>query len=298
VTRHLSDDEVGQIARSVARYEPEPEPPILRVQKAQAHADAETGEVEEEEYKGPRLVRLSDVKAEPIDWLWLNFLARKKLAFCDGDPGIGKTFAMLAVAAAITSGRGMPGLPSGDPRTVILLTAEDDLEDTIRPRIEMLGGDPERLFSFDDLFQLDEFGIALLNTAMEEVQPALLIIDPIMAFIPGNVDIYKPNQVRRITNPLRQLAKRYNCAIVGIRHLTKGQKDRALYRGAGGMDFAGAARTVLLVGADPDNPDRRAIVQTKTNLGPKGASVGYSLDDGVFRWTGDTDLTADHLAEG
>lgn len=243
-----------------------------------------------------RFVCMADVVAEPVNWLWEGFLARGKFALWEGDPGIGKTYALLAAGASITRGYPLPGMEPMEPANVMLLTVEDDLPDTIKTRLESLGADMTRFFAYDDILSFDDTGFAWLGAEIARLQPALVIVDPIMGYIPGNIDIYKPNQIRRITTPLRMLAKEYDCAMVGIRHLTKGQKDRAIYRGSGGMDFVGASRLVVLVGYDPDDREKRAIVQTKTNLGKPGRSVGYSIDpEGRFFWTGESNLTADKL---
>lgn len=243
----------------------------------------------------PSLVCMADVVAEPVDWLWTDFLARGKFALWEGDPGVGKTFALLAAGSQLTRGWGLPGMEARDPMNVLLLTVEDDLADTIKPRLEALKADTSRFYAFDDSLQLDDNGLALLDRMMDTVKPGLLILDPIMAYIPGTIDIYKPNQIRRITTPLKALADKYNCALVGIRHLTKSQKDRAIYRGAGGMDFVGASRIVVLVGADPNDAKKRAIVNTKTNLGGQGRSVGYTVEGGEFYWTGESGVTADEI---
>jgi putative DNA primase/helicase len=240
---------------------------------------------------------MADVEPEEIDWLWEGFLARGKFGLWEGDPGVGKTFALLAVGAAITRGWALPGMDiPTEPGNVMLLTLEDDLADTIRPRLDKLGADVSRFFAFDGMLQFDEAGITDLRVEMARIEPKLLIIDPIMAYIPGKVDIYKPNQVRTITNPLGQLGKDFDCAVAGIRHLTKSQKERAIYRGAGGIDFVGASRLVVLIGMDPDNDGQRAIVRTKGNLGAAPQSVNFSLDaEGTFLWAGSTQVSPERL---
>lgn len=252
-------------------------------------------QTERVDYGVPGLVCMADVVAEPVDWLWTDFLARGKFALWEGDPGVGKTFALLAASSSLTRGWGLPGMEARDPMNVLLLTVEDDLADTIKPRLEQLQADTNRFFAYDDSLSLDDAGLERLDKMMDRVKPGLLILDPIMAYIPGTIDIYKPNQIRRITTPLKALADKYNCALVGIRHLTKSQKDRAIYRGAGGMDFVGASRIVVLVGADPNDTHKRAIVNTKTNLGGQGRSVGYTVQNGDFFWMGESSVTADEI---
>jgi putative DNA primase/helicase len=267
---------------------------------AQATPDLEdvTDTPEPEEGKAPTRFRcMADVEPEEVDWLWEGFLARGKFGLWEGDPGIGKTFALLAAGTAISRGVALPGMAAPpEPGNVMLLTLEDDLADTIRPRLDRLGADVSRFYAFDEMLQFDPAGITELSVEMARIRPSLLIIDPIMAYIPAKTDIYKPNQIRTITTPLRMLAKAHNCAVVGIRHLTKGQKDRAIYRGAGGMDFVGASRLVILVGMDPDKSGQRAIVQTKSNLGAAALSVNFTLDAaGNFEWVGSGYVSAERI---
>lgn len=265
--------------------------PNLEEQEGQADEEPE------ERADPPKFKCMADVRAEPIDWLWPGFLARGKFGLWEGDPGIGKTFALLAAGTALTRGWALPGMGAGgEPSNVMLLTMEDDLSDTIRPRLDRMEADVSRFYAYDEMLQFDEAGLADLSVEMARIRPSLLIVDPIMAYIPGRVDIYKPNQIRQITNPLRMLARAHGCAIVGIRHLTKGQKDRAIYRGSGGMDFVGASRLVVLVGMDPDRPGQRAIVQTKSNLGAPPMSVNFTLEaDGTFLWAGHSHASAERI---
>jgi hypothetical protein len=94
---------------------------------------------------------------------------------------------------------------------------------------------------------------------------------------------------------LALMAGKYHCAIVAVRHLTKGGKDKAIYRGIGSIDFTAACRSVLLVGSDPDDSNRRAMVQIKNNLAEMGCSIGYEIRDGKFSWTGISTLTAGRI---
>jgi putative DNA primase/helicase len=248
----------------------------------------------------PRMhaVRIADVTAEEVDYLWGGFLAMKKFALWEGDPGIGKTYALLAAGAAVTRGWGLPGMPEREPANVMLLTMEDDLADTIRPRLELLDADLTRFYAYDQPLHLDNGGIADLSAELARVKPALLVIDPIMAYVSGKIDIYKPNQIRLITTPLSMLAREHGCAVVGIRHITKAEKQRAIYRGNGGMDWVGASRLVVLVGNDPDRPGRKVIVQTKTNVGQPVKAVGFTLEDGRFVFTDAPQTTAERVLSG
>lgn len=133
---------------------------------------------------------------------------------------------------------------------------------------------------------------------MEKHRPALVTIDPIVAYVGTGTDTHRANQVRSILAPLAVLATEFGCAVLVVRHLSKGSAARSIYRGQGSIDFTSAARSVLLTGLDPTDQERRALVQIKTNIGPTAPALGFEIPDGRFRWTGDSSLTASDLLSG
>jgi hypothetical protein len=142
----------------------------------------------------------------------------------------------------------------------------------------------------------DAAGLIQLEATIIEYKPVLVIIDPLFAYTGGKVDIHRANECRAISAPLAAVAERQGCAMVAVRHLGKARGGgHPLNAGIGSIDFAAAARSVLLVGADPDETNKRAIVQIKNNLAPHGPSIGYTLEDSCFYWTGESDLTAGRI---
>ena len=127
---------------------------------------------------------------------------------------------------------------------------------------------------------------------IELLKPAFVIIDPLVAYIGAGVDINRANETRAVMSRLAEIAELSHVAILAVRHLTKGGALKAIYRGLGSIDFTAACRSVLLAGCDPDNDQKRAIVQIKSNLAAKGSAVGFELKEGSFCWTGESDLTA------
>ncbi|MEW6212387.1 MAG: AAA family ATPase [Acidobacteriota bacterium] len=238
---------------------------------------------------------LADVQPESVSWLWQPYIPLGKLTIIEGDPGVGKSWATCALSTGVAAGSGPPGWTFRTPASVLMMSVEDGLSDTIRPRLDSMGADVARIFALDGAFVFNDTGLLHLEAEIIEIKPSLMIIDPLVAYIGAGVDLHKANEVRSVTARLSSLAEKYGCAIVAVRHLTKNGKDRAIYRGIGSIDFTAAARSVLLVGADPDNPTRRAIVQTKNNLAEFGAALGYEIRDGRFYWTGTSDLTASRI---
>jgi hypothetical protein len=121
------------------------------------------------------------------------------------------------------------------------------------------------------------------------------VFDTLQAFLGAAVDMHRANETRPILTGLAALAEAYDCAILVIRHLGKSAKDRAVYRGLGSIDFAAAARSILLVGHDPQQPRRRVMAHVKSSLAPHGGSLGYELREGRFWWTGPSAVSAEDL---
>jgi hypothetical protein len=271
----LPEKDVIAVARSVSRYEPK---------SADTPASSDV-----------KLRCMADVKAEAVSWLWKPYIPKGKLTLEEGDPGIGKSWVSLAIATGVTLGKGLPGQEISESGNVLLASAEDGLGDTIRPRLDAMGADVSRILAIDGALTLDDSGFALLEAYLERVSPALLIIDPLVAYIGAGVDIHRANETRSVMAQLARLAEKYEIAILAVRHLTKGSMSKAIYRGLGSIDITAACRSVLMAGSDPDNPQNRALVHIKSNLAPAGPSIGYELREGGFYWTGESPLTATQI---
>jgi hypothetical protein len=243
-----------------------------------------------------QIVRMADVEPEAVNWLWYPYIALGKQTLVDGDPGIGKSTMLCAVASAVSNGRGLPGVEPFEPGNVLMLSAEDGIADTLRPRLDAVGANVARVFALNEPLTFDAGGLLRLEAAIIEYSPLLVIIDPLFAYTGGKADIHRANECRAISAPLAAIAERQGCAIVAVRHLGKSRGGgHALNAGIGSIDFAAAARSVLLVGQDPDEPSKRAVVQIKNNLAPHGEAIGYTLEGGQFYWTGESDLTAGRI---
>ena len=251
----------------------------------------------------PRLTCLADVESEDVSWLWHPYVPIGKLTLLEGDPGLGKTWLALAISAAITTGRPLPGDSSQrSPSSCLYLTAEDGLGDTLRPRIEAAGGNPGLVVALEGAEtasgrrrEVSLGDLDVLAGALEAVRPSIVIVDPIQAFLGGGIDMHRANEVRPILSGLARLAERFSCAVIAIRHLRKTSGDRAVYRGLGSIDFAAAVRSILVVGRDPDDERRRLVAHSKSNLAEAGETLAYTLEDGAFAWDGVSELGADDL---
>lgn len=256
-----------------------------------------------DDLKGPGLsadgdiVCMKDIQAQDTEWLWFPYIPLGKVTLLEGDPGVGKSWISLAFCTAVSLGRGLPGKESIQPASTLIFTAEDGLADTIKPRLNSFGADASRIFAFEGPLALNAAGLERIESAVMESRPVLVLIDPLVAYMGAAVDLHRANETRVVMAGLGRLAERRKCAIVCVRHLSKSGKDRAIYRGLGSIDLSAACRSVLLAGSNPDEPSRRALIHIKSNLAPIGQSIGYEIQDGEFRWTGASDLTADRVLE-
>ena len=262
-------------------------------------------------YNDERLltVPLSSIPAQEVSWLWEPYIPLRKLTLVEGDPEAGKTYLLLALAAAVTRGYALPdqygkvAKPSGTPENVLYLTAEDGLADTIKQRATKCDADQDRIFVVPNAEMFPEdmkpFSLArphLLSKAIAQRQPTLAILDPLTAFLGADIDMHRANEVRPVMSTLVAMAIKYNCAIVAIRHWTKTVGGRANYRGQGNIDFLAAARSVLSVGVSPENEHMRIMAQAKNSICERGSSLVFTISDDGMQWCGTSMLTADELS--
>ena len=257
------------------------------------------------------LVRLADVRPEPIRWLWPGRIPLGKLTLIVGDPGLGKSFLTTALAATISSGGAWPdsGGECLEPASVIILNAEDALADTIRPRLDAAGADVARVHALTTVRQrngtLAAFRLVSdlprLDAALEKIGDVrLLVIDPISAYL-GGQDEHKNAEIRGLIAPLSELAERRNVAVVMITHLNKSPGGKAIYRATGSLAFVAAARVAWLVARDKDDPRRRLLLPAKSNIAVEPKGLAYRIIDGMVQWeAGEVDIQADDAlaAEG
>jgi putative DNA primase/helicase len=265
----------------------------------EAAAPVEPNEIVDDHRPAPVLKRLAEVQPEPMQWLWPGLIALGKLSLLVGDPGLGKSFLTLDIAARVSTGRSWPGLsaipnPQG---SVVLLSAEDDLADTIRPRLDAANANPHQIASLESvsrpsskkselkhsLFCLRS-DVAVLEEAIRQMPRCrLIVIDPITAYL-GGTDSHKNTDVRELLTPLADLAARHRVAILGVTHLNKNVGGPAIYRSMGSLAFTAAARSVLAVAKAKDDPQRRLLLPVKNNLAIDQSGMAFSIRDGKVAW--------------
>lgn len=262
----------------------------------------------------PRARRVADVMPTSIDWLCRGRIAAGKITVLDGDPGLGKSTIALDWAARITTGRALPGMPGWEAnesraraRGVVLLSAEDGESDTIRPRLDGAGADCKKVIL---LKMSDESGNEYLPTLgqhlyaieqqIEAADAAMVIIDPLMAYLDSEVNANRDQDVRRVLSPVASMAERTGCAVIVLRHLNKAVGMASLYRGGGSIGIIGAARVGLLAHKDNDDESgqRRFLMVQKCNIGPEATTLVYRIvgiegtESSRVEWLGESSVTA------
>lgn len=267
----------------------------------------------------PSMVWASSIQKSRVNWLNQGRLALGKITVMDGDPGLGKSSIMVDWAARVTTGRALPGddgwmdeLKVREPRGVVLLSAEDDRDDTIGPRLEIAGADLNRVLLLnmkddDNNEYLPSIGKNLkdIEHAIEVAQALLLIIDPFMAYLDADTNANRDQDVRRVLSPVASMAARKKCSVLVSRHLNKAVGMSSLHRGGGSIGIVGAARFGLLVAKDPTDKDvrRRLVMINKVNIGPEVPTLVYRLDgvEGTdharVEWLGESLQTASSVSE-
>ena len=246
-----------------------------------------------------KMIRMSEVQSQEIEWLWYPFIPYGKLTIIQGDPGDGKTTMVLNLAAKLSKGEALDkNMKVTEPVNVIYQTAEDGLADTVKPRLELAGADCERIIVIDEsdksLSMVDE----RLEEAIVRTGARLLILDPIQAYLGGGMDMNRANEARDMTKKLGALAEKTKCAIILIGHMNKASGNKAAYRGMGSIDFFAVARSVLLVGRVEGESNTRAVVQIKNNIAAFGHPKAFALSEEGFQWIGDYEITVDEVLGG
>ena len=267
----------------------------LRAEITRAGKKPDTGQ-QRARREGLGSVCMQGIAPSEISWLWWPYLAQGKVTALAGDPGIGKSALATWLASALSAGRALPGQAKAHPPiNVLMLSAEDGLSDTLKPRLNAMDADQAHVFASEKAFTLDEEGAAMLEAEIEARAASLAEIDPLVAYIGAQLDMHRQNAVRAIMAKLAEIAERRRCAILVIVHLAKAERPKAAHKVLGSVDFVAGARSVLIAAEHPEGNSTCVLTHAKCNIGPIGESRRYAFDGTRLSWLGTSPLTADEL---
>ena len=250
--------------------------------------------------------RASEIQPGTVRWLWHDRIPFAKLSILGGAPGLGKSYIATYLAGAVSRGAPLPGdpRPGTDPGAVLIVSFEDDPEDTIRPRLDLVGADLHRI---DIIEGVDDGGrrraigpddVALIGEHAEQrgdVQ--LVIVDPVSAFVGAGVDEHRGNEIRGALEDLRVLAQVHGFAVVLVMHTRKAGADTALNRLAGSQAYGALVRSALMVAPVADDEDgRSALAHVKHNLAAKQPTLAYTVGADGVTWLGEIEIDEDEVA--
>lgn len=230
----------------------------------------------------------SNIAARKVEWLWYPYIPYGKITLIEGDPGDGKSSFILQVAARLTKGEAMPdGYQTTEPASVVYQCCEDDLADTIKPRLMAAGALCDKVaYIIDDDNSLTFYDERIV-TVLTQTGARLLILDPLQSYLSQESDMYSVGRIRNALGKLSMIASKYRCAVVLIGHMNKSNGRKNVYRGLGSIDIAAVARSILMITRDADDPNVRYMLPVKSSLAPEGAAIGFRFDRSAgFKWLG------------
>jgi len=249
--------------------------------------------------------RLSEVPVETVKWLWPCRIPFGMLTVFEGDPGLGKSMVTMDLVARVTSGSPMPfsDVVPVAPMNAMIVNCEDGMSNTVRPRLEAMGGDCARVVYAKTKVTPIAFpeNLGELEAAIVENEVKLLVIDPWTAFLGQGINMNNDASLREILTPLSAIAERTSCAIILVRHLNKDTKQNSMYRGSGSIATTAAARCGIAIIKDPEDDTARLIAAVKNNLAKPQPTSRFVLTEGAWPtidWTGEVETTADQAYAG
>ena len=272
----LSKQEIESICQSTGRYE--------------------RGKLKEQALTPrPLLIKASDIPYSPPKWSIAPYFQRGKLTMIQGENGSGKTAFICGIAALISTGLPLLGIPISAPGNVLILSVEDDLP-VLRGRIEADGGDLTKCHFMTNSAGLT-FTSAEVEDAIQTINAKMVIFDPFQAFLGAGVDMFRANETRPKLAQLAEMCERNDCACAIIAHMGKAGDKSPVNRSLGSVDIPAAMRSILQLTRNPDNEDECVMVHIKCSNAPRGRSIAYTIGDrGGVHWTGFSDITPDDLS--
>jgi len=232
--------------------------------------------------------------SEP-SFLWKPFLPYKKLVVLQGESGIGKSSFILNIAALLSNGEPMPFEPTDgkhDIGDILYFNNEDDVEETVNPRLIAMGADLKRFHFVREAFYLDN-DCSRLEATINDLNARLVIIDPLTSFLSKNHNMNTAQSVGNLMRALSRAAFTTGSVIVVVCHLTKNASGKEIDRHLGSSDIINAARSVLSVTRNSDDSDIITVKHLKSTLAKRARPFCYEIvGNGVIEFFSDDEYTS------
>ena len=238
----------------------------------------------------------TDVKSKRIDWLWYPYIPFGKITILQGDPGEGKTSFVLDLISRMSNEDTLPLSNKRIFGKAIYQNSEDDISDTIKPRLLRSKANCRNVCYIDTRDMPISVDDSSLEQAIVSVGAKLIVLDPLQSYLGG--DMNRAYKVRPKMTKLKEIAARTGCAIILVGHLNKNSNGKSNYRGLGSIDISAAARSIIHIGKLQSDDTVRVLSQLKNNLAPLGKSLAFSLGSKGIVWHGVIDVSAQDLIEG
>jgi len=259
--------------------------------------------------------RFADITAERLEWVWEDRIPAGKLTVLAGNPDVGKSLVTIDIVARASTGQAWPGSENVIPACdVLMLVTEDDLNDTVKPRLMAAGADMDRVQVITGVEKGDDRRDFALDTDIKELRKLLqanlkirlLIVDPISSFL-GSADLNKEKEVRRVLTPFAQLAHETGIAVVAVAHFNKTVGVSGIHKIGGAVALVGVPRMVWGLAKNDENPELRLMAKIKGNVSGKESGLSYKIatrkvdiqgkptEVAVISWEGTTNKTLDEV---
>lgn len=239
----------------------------------------------------------SEIQTQNVEWLYEGYVPLGTVTLICGDGGEGKSFYALALAAAISGGKPLPGTDKAFPASdVIIQNAENPWPSVIKPRLEMLGADCTKIHRINENDKRLTLTDSRIEAAIRKHNAKFIIIDPLQSHLDLNFSMNRAESVRPALTHLERVAEKTQSAVLIVGHINKG-RGKAQHRGLGSVDIVNSVPSVLYLGrAEGLDPDVRAVAHGKSNFAELAVTQLFRLNktDG-FRWLGESDITPDDI---
>lgn len=249
----------------------------------------EEKEILKYKYQATEIINYNDYEEENVEFIFFPYIPKGKLVIAYGDPGSTKSLNICNIASIISNGGLMPLTNEKvEQRKVVLQCYEDGIKDTLKPRLKAFGA------NFSNIITLNEKGcytsgknkgksrrlllddLNRIELILKRYKPLLFVIDPIQSYLPKGINMNVANDMRKIFDPLIELAEKYSCTFIIVMHTNKGD-SKSMDKIMGSRDMTAAPRSVIRFGINPNNKEEILVEHVKSSLSAKGKSFACKV---------------------